>query len=121
MYWDTYGQEDVNVISADVIDQIWLPILLTVGFGLPDVPKFQQNKTAIFVNGLLPEGKKAFLKKYYTTKWKSFGFTLFLKKCLIFENFRLRRPQPDNREQREGGNDEACIAILNNFYSVRII
>ena len=57
---DTYGPEDVNVISADVIDQIWLPILLTVGFGLPDVPKFQQNKTAIFVNGLLPGGKKSF-------------------------------------------------------------
>ena len=63
---DTYGPEDVNVISVDVIDQIWLPILLTVGFGLPDVPKFQQNKTAIFVNGLLPEGKKAFLFKKNT-------------------------------------------------------
>lgn len=25
--------------------------------------------------------------------------------------------QPDNREQREGGEDEACIAILNNFYA----
>ena len=75
------------------------------------------------MNGLLPEGKKAFLLKntISTTKWKSFGFTLFLKKCLLFENFRLRRPQPDNREQREGGNDEACIAILNNFYSVSII
>jgi len=28
-----------------------------------------------------------------------------------------RIPQPDNREQREGGEDEACIAVLNNFYA----
>jgi hypothetical protein len=28
-------------------------------------------------------------------------------------------PQPDNREQREGGQDEACIALLNNFYRVQ--
>jgi len=28
----------------------------------------------------------------------------------------LRRPQPDNREQKQGGNDEACIGILNNVY-----
>jgi len=28
-----------------------------------------------------------------------------------------RRPQPDNREGREGGEDEGCIAVLNNFYS----
>ena len=52
---------------------------------------------------------------------KKFWFYTIFKKCLLFENFRLRRPQPDNREQREGGNDEACIAILNNFYSVSII
>lgn len=25
-------------------------------------------------------------------------------------------PQPDNREFAENGNDEACIAVLNNFY-----
>jgi len=29
----------------------------------------------------------------------------------------IRRAQPDNREQREGGEDEACIAVLNNFYA----
>ncbi|KAK4290883.1 hypothetical protein Pmani_036267 [Petrolisthes manimaculis] len=27
------------------------------------------------------------------------------------------QPQPDNREQAETGNDEACIAVLNNFYN----
>jgi len=27
-----------------------------------------------------------------------------------------KQPQPDNREQRQGGKDEACIGILNNFY-----
>jgi hypothetical protein len=30
-----------------------------------------------------------------------------------------RRPQPDNREPQDGsgfGEDEACVAILNNFY-----
>ena len=26
--------------------------------------------------------------------------------------------QPDNREHRQGGGDEACVAILNNFYQV---
>ena len=26
--------------------------------------------------------------------------------------------QPDNREQRQGGSDEACIGVLNNFYKV---
>ena len=24
--------------------------------------------------------------------------------------------QPDNREGREGGEEEACLAVLNNFY-----
>lgn len=28
----------------------------------------------------------------------------------------LKEPQPDNREQRQGGKEEACVAILNNFY-----
>merc|ERR1712025_1341433 len=28
----------------------------------------------------------------------------------------LRRPQPDNREFKQGGNDEGCIGILNNVY-----
>jgi len=27
-----------------------------------------------------------------------------------------QQPQPDNREFGENGNDEACIAVLNNFY-----
>merc|ERR1711892_1319924 len=27
-----------------------------------------------------------------------------------------RRSHPDNREQCQGGKDEACVAILNNFY-----
>ena len=30
----------------------------------------------------------------------------------------IGQPQPDNREQRQGGSDEACIAVLNNFYQV---
>merc|ERR1712045_123515 len=29
----------------------------------------------------------------------------------------LRRSQPDNREQKQGGNEEACIGILNNVYN----
>ncbi|XP_042235144.1 L-selectin-like [Homarus americanus] len=31
------------------------------------------------------------------------------------------QPQPDNREFRETGNDEACIAILNNFYNDGVV
>jgi len=31
------------------------------------------------------------------------------------------RPQPDNREFFENGTDEACIAILNNFYKDGIV
>ena len=54
---DTYGPEDENVISVDVIDLIWLLTLLTDGFGLQDEPKFQQKETVIFANGHLPEGK----------------------------------------------------------------
>ena len=30
----------------------------------------------------------------------------------------LGESQPDNREQRQGGRDEACVAVLNNFYKV---
>ena len=31
--------------------------------------------------------------------------------------FRAGRPQPDNREQvQQGGEEEACMAVLNNFY-----
>ena len=30
----------------------------------------------------------------------------------------LEERQPDNREQRQGGKDEACIGILNNVYNV---
>ena len=33
----------------------------------------------------------------------------------------LRRSQPDNREQKQGGNEEACIGILNNVYNVSFI
>lgn len=29
----------------------------------------------------------------------------------------LNKPQPDNREMGESGTDEACIAVLNDFYS----
>lgn len=29
----------------------------------------------------------------------------------------LEESQPDNREQRQGGKDEACIGILNNVYN----
>ena len=30
---------------------------------------------------------------------------------------RAGRPQPDNREQvQQGGEEEACMAVLNNFY-----
>ena len=25
-------------------------------------------------------------------------------------------PQPDDREHRQGGDEEACMAVLNNFY-----
>ena len=32
-----------------------------------------------------------------------------------------RQRQPDNREQRQGGKDEACIGILNNFYKDGIV
>ena len=30
----------------------------------------------------------------------------------------LKQRQPDNREQRQGGKEEACIGILNNVYNV---
>ena len=33
----------------------------------------------------------------------------------------VRQRQPDNREQRQGGGDEACIGILNNFYRDGIV
>ena len=32
-----------------------------------------------------------------------------------------RQRQPDNREQKQGGKDEACIGILNNFYKDGIV
>ena len=32
----------------------------------------------------------------------------------------LEERQPDNREQRQGGKDEACIGILNNVYNVSL-
>ena len=38
---------------------------------------------------------------------------------VIFVYFRFRppRPQPDNREQiQQNGGEEACLAVLNNFY-----
>ena len=28
----------------------------------------------------------------------------------------LKKPQPDNREALQGGKDEGCIGILNDFY-----
>ena len=36
--------------------------------------------------------------------------------------FRARKPQPDNREFNESrnGEDEACIAVLNDFYRVNL-
>ena len=44
-------------------------------------------------------------------------------KCRLCEWSRtggLGEGQPDNREERQGGQDEACIAILNNFYNVSL-
>ena len=38
---------------------------------------------------------------------------------IVFPFFRFRppRPQPDNREQvQQNGGEEACLAVLNNFY-----
>ena len=32
----------------------------------------------------------------------------------------LRKNQPDNREQKQGGKEEACIGILNNVYNVSL-
>ena len=35
----------------------------------------------------------------------------------FFRRFRPPRPQPDNREQvQQNGGEEACLAVLNNFY-----
>ena len=43
---------------------------------------------------------------------------IFSYDLCLFDYFnRIRRAQPDNREQREGGEDEACIAVSNNFYA----
>merc|ERR1712223_634962 len=42
------------------------------------------------------------------------------RKCRYCEWSRsggLKKPQPDNREAKQGGKDEGCIGILNNFYS----
>jgi len=36
--------------------------------------------------------------------------------CFWSKTGGIKKPQPDNREQSQGGNDEACIGILNNFY-----
>ena len=33
----------------------------------------------------------------------------------------LRQSQPDNREQKQGGREEACIGILNNVYNVSLM
>ena len=45
----------------------------------------------------------------YNFKWNFYFF------------HRARKPQPDNREFNESrnGEDEACIAVLNDFYKVR--
>jgi len=42
------------------------------------------------------------------------------RKCRYCEWSRsggLKKPQPDNREAKQGGKDEGCIGILNNFYN----
>lgn len=39
------------------------------------------------------------------------------KYCFWSNTGGLEESQPDNREQRQGGNDEACIGILNDFYN----
>ena len=75
-----------------------------VGSGLPEETESQQRANVTTVNGLLPEGKM--IDQSIIWNPKIFNFL-----------FRLRRAQPDNREQREGGEDEACIAVLNNFYA----
>jgi len=36
--------------------------------------------------------------------------------CYWSKSGGLKRPQPDNREQKQGGNDEGCIGVLNDFY-----
>ena len=40
----------------------------------------------------------------------------FLMTCFFF-SFNPPRRQPDNREQvQQNGEEEACLAVLNNFY-----
>ena len=39
------------------------------------------------------------------------------KNSILFYRFNPPRRQPDNREKiQSGGEDEACLAVLNNFY-----
>ena len=76
----------------------------TDGFGPPGAIGSPPRANAATVIGLLLEGKGKLNKMIDGDK----SFLLFN---------RLRRAQPDNREQREGGEDEACIAVLNNFYA----
>ena len=42
----------------------------------------------------------------------------FTERLYLFTfRFRPPRPQPDNREQvQQNGGEEACLAVLNNFY-----
>ncbi len=45
--------------------------------------------------------------------WKK-RFVYFIKTCFFLLSSGIR--QPDNREEREGGETESCVAVLNNFY-----
>ena len=104
MLWDTFGLEDANATSKAVIGLIWLPTLSTDGSGHLEERGSLPKASAIIVTGPLLEGKK----KKYCNIWIADSRNLY---------FSNDRPQPDNREQRKlGGEDEACIAILNNFY-----
>ena len=61
--------------------------------------------------------EKAISTQYFNPKIKE-NFDFFKQNCLhiIMDWIRNGVAQPDDREHRQGGDEEACMAVLNNFY-----
>ena len=66
-------------------------------------------------------GKRIPAPRWWYLSSASFRQYSFPRRCGFCEWSKtgaIGESQPDNREQRQGGSDEACIGVLNNFYKV---
>ncbi len=103
------GRAVASATSPGAAGSTCNPPSSTVGSGPPPARGSSPRTVVKCATGPAQEGQCAVGNTFLS-------FVIF-----TFQTFSLGQPQPDNREFRVNfdGEEEACVAILNNFYGVR--